>query len=79
MTARCASNGPGRSVLIDRHGTIIAGNKTYERAKQLDIPVQVVKSDGTTLIAVQREDLDLETDPRARALAVADNRVANWI
>lgn len=42
--------GPGRSVLIDRHGTIIAGNKTYERAKQLDIPVQVVKSDGTTLI-----------------------------
>lgn len=74
--------GPGRSLLIDRHGTIIAGNKTYERAKELDIPVQIVKSNGTTLIAVQREDLDLSTDPRARALAVADNRVGeldlNW-
>ncbi len=47
--------GPGRAVLIDRHNTIIAGNKTYERAKQLNIPVRVAKSDGTTLIAVQRE------------------------
>ena len=27
------------------------------------------------LIAVQRDDLDLATDPRARALAIADNRV----
>jgi DNA modification methylase len=74
--------GTGRSVLVDRNGVIIAGNKTYERAKQLNIPIRVVKSDGTTLIAVQREDLDLGTNPHARALAVADNRVAeldlNW-
>jgi DNA modification methylase len=33
-----------------------------------------VKADGRHLIAVQRDDLDLTTDPRARALAVADNR-----
>ena len=67
--------GAGRAVLIDRHGGIIAGNKTVERARLLNIPLRVVKSDGNQLIAVQREDLDLATDPRARALAVADNRV----
>jgi DNA modification methylase len=68
--------GPGRAVLIDRHGVIIAGNKTVEQAKALNIPLRVVKTDGTHLIAVQRNDLDLTTDARARALALADNRVA---
>jgi len=51
--------GPGRAVLIDRHGNIIAGNKTVEEAKRLNIPLQVVKTDGNVLVAVQREDLDL--------------------
>jgi DNA methylase len=68
--------GAGRAVLIDRHGTVIAGNKTVQQAKALKIPLQVVKTDGTHLIAVQREDLDLARDPRARALAIADNRIA---
>src|SRR5216684_249030 len=67
--------GAGRAVLIDRHGTVIAGNKTVEQAKRLNIPLRVVKADGQHLIAVQRDDLDLATDPRARALAIADNRV----
>ena len=67
--------GAGRAVLIDRHGVIIAGNKTVEQAKQLNIPLRVIKTDGQHLIAVQRDDLDLATDPRARALAIADNRV----
>ena len=67
--------GAGRAVLIDRHGTIIAGNKTVEQAKRLNIPLRVVKTDGEHLIAVQRDDLDLATDPRAQALAIADNRV----
>jgi len=67
--------GVGRAVLIDRHGQIIAGNKTVEQARQLDIPLRVVKTDGKHLIAIQRDDLDLNTDSRARALAVADNRV----
>jgi DNA modification methylase len=67
--------GPGRAVLIDRHGRIIAGNKTVNEAKRLNIPLRVVKTDGAHLIAVQREDLDLATDPRAKALAIADNRV----
>lgn len=29
-----------------------------------------------SLVAVQRDDLDLRTDPRAQALAIADNRVS---
>lgn len=36
--------------------------------------VIVVPSDGTKIVAVQRTDLDLEADPRAKELAIADNR-----
>jgi DNA modification methylase len=67
--------GAGRAVLIDRQGRIIAGNKTVEQAKALGLPLHVVKTDGTHLIAVQRNDLDLRTDRRAKELAIADNRV----
>ncbi len=67
--------GAGRSVLLDKHGTLIAGNKTAAKAMELGIPIQVVESDGHTLIAVQRTDLDLETDTAAMALGIADNRV----
>ena len=68
--------GAGRAVLIDRDGRIIAGNKTVEQANALGLRLRVVKTDGTDLIAVQRDDLDLRTDPRAQALAIADNRVS---
>ena len=68
-------HGAGRAVLIDRHGRIIAGNKTVEQAQRLNIPLRVVHADGSHLIAVQRDDLDLATDPHAKALAIADNRV----
>ena len=67
--------GAGRSVLIDRNGCVIAGNKTVDEARRLNIPLLVVETDGHHLVAVQRNDLDLATDPRARALAIADNRV----
>jgi DNA modification methylase len=67
--------GAGRAVLIDRRGCVIAGNKTVDEAKRLGLPLRVVKTDGRHLIAVQREDLDLRRDPRAKALAIADNRV----
>ena len=68
--------GAGRAVLIDRHGTVIAGSKTVAEAQAQGVGLRVVESDGTELIAVQRRDLDLATDARAQALAVADNRVA---
>ena len=68
--------GPGRAVLIDRHGRIVAGNKTVAAAKAAGLGLTVIESDGTELVAVQRTDLDLVSDERAKALAVADNRTA---
>ena len=68
--------GAGRSTLLDKHGAIIAGNKTAENAGALgQQDVIVVETDGSQLVAVQRTDLDLK-DPRARQLAIADNRTS---
>jgi hypothetical protein len=70
--------GPGRSILIDKDGKVIAGNKTLEEARQQgfnDKDVVIIKTDGSKLVAVQRTDLSLD-DPKARGLAIADNRVA---
>jgi len=69
--------GAGRSILIDRAGRIIAGTKTAANAAAAGIEdVVVVQTDGSQIVAVQRTDLDLENDPKAKALAVADNRTA---
>lgn len=71
--------GAGRSVLIDAKGRIIAGNKTINAALKsdaMDQDIIVVKTDGRQIVAVQRTDLDLEKDPKAKALAIADNRVS---
>jgi hypothetical protein len=67
--------GAGRSVLADRDGNLIAGNKTVEVAAELGIPIRTVETDGTELVVVQRRDLDLATDQAARELAYADNRI----
>lgn len=68
--------GAGRSVLIDKNGNVIAGNKTVETAADIGLEdVIIVQTDGHQLVAVQRTDLDLETDKAARELAYADNRV----
>lgn len=68
--------GAGRSILIDKSGNIIAGNKTAEAAGAVGMEnVQIVKSDGTKLVAVQRTDLDIN-DKAARELAIADNRAS---
>ena len=69
-----AELGAGRSILLDKHGAIIAGNKTAENFGALgNQDVLVVQTDGTRLVAVQRMDLDL-ADPKAIQLAIADNR-----
>jgi hypothetical protein len=68
--------GYGRSIVIDRKGRILAGNKTAEEAAALGATdIIIVQTDGHHLVAVQRTDLDLETDAAARELALADNRV----
>ncbi len=67
--------GGGRSVLLDKDGRIIAGNKTVEAAAGLGIEdVIVVQTDGKQIVAVQRTDLDIDS-PEGRGLAIADNRV----
>ena len=75
-----ASVGLGRSVVTDKHGRIIAGNKTVERATDRGFEdAIVVHTDGKQLVVVQRDDLDLaDADPNndARKLAFYDNRVA---
>lgn len=68
--------GAGRSILLDKNSQIIAGNKSWEAARRAGIEnVVVVPSDGKTLIAVQRTDIDINT-PEGRDLALADNAVA---
>ena len=68
--------GAGRSILLDKNGAIIAGNKTAEAAGAVGMEdVQIVKSDGSRLVAVQRTDLDIN-DKAARELAIADNRAS---
>jgi DNA modification methylase len=69
--------GAGRSVVLDRRDRVIAGNKTVEAARAAGMKsVAVIESDGSSLIAVQRGDLDLKKDKKARELAIADNRVS---
>lgn len=69
--------GAGRSVVIDKNGQIIAGNGVIENAAKAGITdVEVVQTDGIRIIAVQRTDLDLDADDKARQLAIADNRTA---
>jgi hypothetical protein len=67
--------GAGRSVLLDKHNRVIAGNKTVEAALEKGLGLRIVETDGSELIAVQRKDLDLGRDKSARELAIADNRV----
>jgi len=67
--------GAGRSILLDKHGRVIAGNKTAMQAGKAGFAdVLVVKTRGKQLVAVQRMDLDLDVDDAAKALAIADNR-----
>ena len=68
--------GAGRSILIDKQGEIIAGNGAYEQAKNLNIPVKIIETDGSELIAIKRTDLDTESKKR-KELALADNSTSD--
>ena len=68
--------GAGRSILIDSSNTAVAGNGVLEQAEKLGIPIRVVESDGSELIAVKRVDLS-PVDPKRNALASADNRASD--
>jgi hypothetical protein len=67
-------HGAGRSILVDRNGNIIAGNKTAEAYKDIGHKdVVVVDTQGDQLVVVRRLDLDIN-DPATRELGVDDNR-----
>ena len=71
--------GLGRSIVVDKNGVIIGGNQMAETVAELGIEdVEVVRSDGTKLVVVQRTDLDMAAPGpnTARKLALYDNRVA---
>ena len=73
-----AELGAGRSVLVDRNGTIIAGNHAVAAAIKLGLTQgEVIKTTGDRLVVVQREDLDMGNDPRAKKLAILDNRTTD--
>jgi len=67
------SYGFGRSILVDKDGNVIAGNKTLEKAKELNLPVKVVNTDGKEIIIHQRNDLSIESK-EGRELSIVDNR-----
>ena len=70
--------GAGRSILADREGRIIAGNKTLEAAADIGLGIRVVETDGSELVVVQRKDLDLSDDTGpARKLAYFDNQTSS--
>lgn len=69
--------GAGRSILVDKDGNVIAGNKTLEAARKAGLKVRIVPTNRDELVVVQREDLDLDDSAgEARRLAYLDNRVA---
>lgn len=75
------SNGFGRSLLLAKDGTIIAGNATFDAAASAGLEdLIVVETDGTKVVAVKRTDVEPGSQ-RFHELALADNRsaeLAEW-
>lgn len=70
--------GAGRSILLDKEGAIIAGNATFKTAQAAGVPVKIIKTDGKTLIAVQRTDL-ATNDKKRKQLALMDNSTSDKV
>lgn len=77
VEASLRETGAGRSILADKMGRVIAGNKTLEAWVDIGGEIEVVRTTGDKLVVVQREDLDLSDDTGiARRLAYLDNRAS---
>jgi hypothetical protein len=74
--------GAGRSIVVDKNGKTIAGNNVLQKAVELGLEAEFVHTNGSRLVVVVRDDLDLDNDTRARELSIADNRASevglNW-
>jgi hypothetical protein len=65
--------GAGRSILLDKNGNIIAGNKSQKAAIAAGIKrVRVVETTGDELVAVKRTDVDIDSAD-GRKMAYLDN------
>lgn len=65
--------GAGRSILVDKNGNIIAGNKSQKAAMAAGIKrVRVIETTGDELIAVKRTDVDIDSEG-CRRMAYLDN------
>ena len=71
-----AELGAGRSIVIDNNNVIIGGNGVFEEAQSLGIPVKIIESDGSELVAIKRTDLSTD-DAKRKALALADNKTGD--
>lgn len=70
--------GAGRSIVLDKNGVILAGNATIEAAAAAGFEdVLVVETDGRTIVAVKRTDLEHDSE-MATKLALYDNRTAEF-
>lgn len=71
--------GAARSIVIDEHGRILAGNGVATAARAIGLSkLRIIETAGDEIIAVRRRDL---TDEQKRALAIYDNRtseLAEW-
>lgn len=70
--------GAGRSIVMDNQNELIAGNGVYEQAQKLGMPVRIIETDGTELIAVKRTDLATD-DMKRKKLAAADNAISDHV
>jgi len=69
--------GAGRSILVDKDGNVIAGNKTLAAARKAGLKIRLIPTNRDELVVVQRGDLNLnDTIGEARRLAYLDNRIA---
>ena len=67
--------GASRSIVIDEHNRILAGNGTIEAAGQIGIEKMIiVDADGETIVAVRRSGL---TEQQKIKLALFDNRASD--
>ena len=65
--------GAGRSILLDKNGNIIAGNKSQKAAIAAGIKkVRVIETTGDELVAVKRTDVDIDS-AEGRKMAYLDN------
>ena len=66
--------GAGRSILLDKNGNIIAGDKSQHAAIAAGIKkVRVIETTGDALVAVKRTDVDIDSDD-GRKMAYLDIR-----